>query len=75
MERLPVAGYFRVSDARDGMKAPELYQNDIERYCRYRDLLTGEVFADIDFSVFRGARPPSRARAPHTGRVTPLMTG
>lgn len=57
MEELPVAGYFRVSHARDGMKAPELYQREIERYCRYRGLLIGELFSDIDFSAFRGARP------------------
>jgi DNA invertase Pin-like site-specific DNA recombinase len=57
VEQLPVAGYFRVSHARDGMKAPELYQHDIERYCRYRGFVIGEVFSDIDFSAFRGARP------------------
>ena len=33
--------------------------NDIEGYCRYRHLLIGEVFSDIDFSALRGARPPS----------------
>lgn len=57
MEELPVAGYFRVSHARDGMKAPQLYQHEIDRYCLYRGLTIGEVFSDIDFSAFRGARP------------------
>jgi len=33
-EQRPVAGYFRVSQARDGMKAPEMYQDEIEGYCR-----------------------------------------
>lgn len=28
----PVAGYYRVSLARDNMKAPELYEDEIKRY-------------------------------------------
>jgi hypothetical protein len=36
--QLPTAGYFRVSVARDDMKAPELYRDEIERYCTYRRL-------------------------------------
>ena len=53
---LPVAGYFRVSQARDGMKAPELYRDEIDRYCAYKHLELAEVFSDIDRSGFRGAR-------------------
>ena len=57
VEQRPVAGYFRVSQARDGMKAPEMYQDEIERYCRYKDVRLGRVFSDIDFSGYRGAKP------------------
>ena len=35
-EMKPVAGYFRLSQARDEMSAPRLYREEIERYCRYR---------------------------------------
>ena len=52
----PMAGYYRVSVAHDGMKAPELYESEIERYCKLRDLKLGHTFADIDHSAFRGAR-------------------
>jgi site-specific DNA recombinase len=51
----PVAGYYRVSQARDAMRAPELYRNEIERYCRYRGLELKEVFSDIDYSGYRGS--------------------
>jgi DNA invertase Pin-like site-specific DNA recombinase len=51
-----VAGYFRVSRARDDMKAPELYRDEIERYCRYKHLKLSMIFSDIDFSGRRGAR-------------------
>jgi DNA invertase Pin-like site-specific DNA recombinase len=51
-----VAGYFRVSRARDGMKAPELYLEEIERYCRYKRLKLGKVFSDIDFSGRKGSK-------------------
>jgi DNA invertase Pin-like site-specific DNA recombinase len=54
---LPTAGYFRVSVARDDMKAPELYRDEIERYCTYKRLSLGEIFSDIDHSGFRGAKP------------------
>jgi site-specific DNA recombinase len=53
---LPVAGYFRVSQARDDMKAPEFYQADIDRYCELRHFELAETFSDIDFSAFRGAK-------------------
>lgn len=53
---LSVAGYFRVSQARDGMKAPELYRDEIDRYCAYKRLELAEVFSDIDRSGFRGAK-------------------
>lgn len=56
-EQLPVAGYFRVSQARDDMKAPDLYRDDIDRYCSYRNLTVGHVFEDIDYSGYRGAKP------------------
>ena len=46
--QLPVAGYYRVSQARDDMKAPEMYEDEITRYCDYRQLDLGEVCADID---------------------------
>lgn len=55
--QLPTAGYFRISVARDDMKAPELYRDEIERYCTYRRLKLAEVFSDIDRSGFRGAKP------------------
>ncbi len=50
-----VAGYFRVSQARDDMRAPELYRSEIERYCEYSARELVEVFSDIDHSAFRGA--------------------
>ncbi len=53
--KLPVAGYFRVSQARDDMRAPELYRDEIDRYCAYNGLKLAEVFSDIDRS-FRGAK-------------------
>jgi DNA invertase Pin-like site-specific DNA recombinase len=51
-----VAGYFRVSQARDDMHAPELYTGEIERYCSYRGLELVKIFSDIDYSAFRGAK-------------------
>jgi site-specific DNA recombinase len=51
-----VAGYFRVSQARDDMHAPELYIGEIERYCSYRGLELVKIFSDIDYSAFRGAK-------------------
>lgn len=54
---LPVAGYYRVSQARDGMRAPEMYADEIERYCTYRKLHLTETFSDIDFSGYRGSKP------------------
>lgn len=50
-----VAGYYRVSMARDGMKAPELYEDEIRRYCSYKKFILGEMFCDIDYSGYRGA--------------------
>jgi Resolvase, N terminal domain len=52
-----VAGYFRVSKARDDMAAADVYRQEIERYCSYKRLEFVEVFSDIDFSGYRGARP------------------
>ena len=54
-EEKPVAGYFRISRARDDMKAPELYRDELERYCRYKRLQLA-VFSDIDVSARRGAK-------------------
>lgn len=51
--RLPVAGYFRVSQARDGMHAPDLYEGEIARYCSFKGLQLKEVFSDIDFSGYK----------------------
>ncbi len=55
MQQLPVAGYFRVSQARDGMKAPDLYEDEIRRYCSYRSLVLGQVFSDIDYSAYKNS--------------------
>jgi DNA invertase Pin-like site-specific DNA recombinase len=50
-----VAGYFRVSVARDDMKAPELYSDEITRYCGYRNLALKEIFSDIDYSGYNNS--------------------
>lgn len=52
----PVAGYYRVSVARDDMKAPELYEDEIRRYCSYKNVELGRLYSDIDYSAFRGAK-------------------
>lgn len=57
-EQSVVAGYNRVSLARDNMHAPELYEHEITRYCTYRSITLGHIYSDIDHSAFRGA--PSR---------------
>jgi hypothetical protein len=67
---LPTAGYFRVSVARDDMKAPELYRDEIERYCNYKRLSLGEVFSDIDRSGFRGPSPALRLRSSSAGALS-----
>jgi DNA invertase Pin-like site-specific DNA recombinase len=75
-----VAGYFRVSQARDDMRAPELYRQEIEDYCSYRKLDLAETFSDIDFSAFRGARPRpaleelKRRRREFSGVVVPKLS-
>ena len=56
-EQAVVAGYYRVSLARDNMHAPELYEHEITRYCTYRKLPLGRIYCDIDHSAFRGAQP------------------
>lgn len=53
----PVAGYFRVSKARDEMSAPDIYRGQIEDYCRYKHLKLGKLYSDIDFSGRRGSKP------------------
>ena len=42
------AGYYRVSVARDDMKAPQIYEEEIRRYCSYRGIELGPVFSDIE---------------------------
>jgi DNA invertase Pin-like site-specific DNA recombinase len=56
MDQRRVAGYYRVSLARDNMHAPELYEQEITRYCDYKALKPVKLYRDIDFSAFRGAR-------------------
>jgi DNA invertase Pin-like site-specific DNA recombinase len=53
----PVAGYYRISVARDGMQAPEMYEDEIRRYCTYKGLTLGRIYKDLDRSGFRGSRP------------------
>lgn len=76
-EREAVSGYFRISQARDDMRAPELYRDEIERYCNYRELELAEIFSDIDHSVYRGARPAleglKRRRFEFSGVVVPKL--
>ena len=55
-EAKPVAGYYRVSLARDNMVAPQLYEEEINRYCTYRNLELAQIYSDIDLSAFRGAK-------------------
>jgi DNA invertase Pin-like site-specific DNA recombinase len=50
-----VAGYYRVSQTRDGMKAPELYEEEIRRHCLYRDLELGPILSDVDFSGYKNS--------------------
>ena len=51
------AAYYRISRARDDMHAPEIYEEGIRRYCRYRQLDLTEIFSDIDYSGWRQSRP------------------
>jgi hypothetical protein len=53
----PVAGYYRISQARDNMSAPAMYEAEIERYCAYKQLALHQVLCDLDYSGWRGARP------------------
>lgn len=56
-EAKPVAGYYRVSLARDDMHAPDIYTGEIERFCTYQELDLDEVYSDIDFSGWRDSKP------------------
>jgi DNA invertase Pin-like site-specific DNA recombinase len=56
-----VAGYFRVSRARDGMHAPDIYREQIQRYCTYRSLNLSETYSDIDFSGYRNSEKRPRS--------------
>lgn len=77
---MPVAGYYRISQARDGMKAPELYEGEIRRFCSYRNFPLGEVFSDIDYSGYRNSekRPALnelvRRRHEFSGVVVPKLS-
>ncbi|MGH2701549.1 MAG: recombinase family protein, partial [Actinomycetota bacterium] len=55
-DQLRVAGYYRVSKAREGMHAPQLYEEQIRRYCGYRGFELGRIFADIDHSGCTNSR-------------------
>lgn len=55
-EPKPVAGYYRVSLARDNMVAPELYEAEIRRYCAYKNVELAQIYSDLDMSAFRGAK-------------------
>jgi DNA invertase Pin-like site-specific DNA recombinase len=38
------------------MHSPELYEEEINRYCTYKKLELSTIYSDIDYSAFRGAR-------------------
>jgi hypothetical protein len=38
------------------MSAPEIYRSEIERNCAYKQLLLAQMFSDVDYSGWRGAR-------------------
>jgi DNA invertase Pin-like site-specific DNA recombinase len=75
-----VAGYLRVSQAREGMKAPELYEDEITRYCSFKGWGLGEVFSDIDFSGYNnsegrpGLRELVRRRAEFSAVIVPKLS-
>jgi DNA invertase Pin-like site-specific DNA recombinase len=48
-----VAGYYRISQARDDMSAPAMYEEEIRRYCTYKQLHLKKVFSDIDYSGYK----------------------
>jgi hypothetical protein len=50
------AGYYRVSVGPDNMHSPELYEEEIRRYCTYKKLELARIYSDADYSAFRGAR-------------------
>jgi DNA invertase Pin-like site-specific DNA recombinase len=54
--QLPVAGYYRVSKAREGMNSPQLYEEQIHRYCDYRGFTLARIYADIDHSGYNNSR-------------------
>lgn len=75
-----VAGYYRVSVARDDMRSPELYEEEISRYCSYKGLELARIYSDVDYSAFRGAKPrPSleelvNERAGYAGVIVPKLS-
>lgn len=54
--QLPVTGYYRVSKAREGMNSPQLYEEQIHRYCEYRRFTLARIYADIDHSGYNNSR-------------------
>jgi DNA invertase Pin-like site-specific DNA recombinase len=62
------------------MKAPELYEAEIARYCAYRQLQLVKTYSDIDYSGYRGSRPrPSleallKARKNYGAIVVPKLS-
>lgn len=79
-ERRAVAGYFRVSKARDGMQSPDIYRDQIERYCAYKGMVLGEIYSDIDHSGYKRSRSrPALAklveeRAAYSAIVVPKLS-
>lgn len=77
---LPAAGYYRISQARDGMHAPAIYEQDIRRWAGYRQIEIGEIFADLDHSGFNRseARPALaelvRRRSEFSAIVVPKLS-
>jgi DNA invertase Pin-like site-specific DNA recombinase len=53
---MKTAGYYRVSQSREGMHSPELYENEIRRHCAYARLGEPEMFSDIDRSGYNNPR-------------------
>jgi DNA invertase Pin-like site-specific DNA recombinase len=75
-----VAAYYRISKARDGMKAPEVYEDEIRRYCSYRALNLKTIFSDIDYSGYNRSedRPALkdlvRRRAEFSAVIVPKLS-
>jgi site-specific DNA recombinase len=72
---LPVAAYYRVSKAREGMSAPMLYEQQINRYCDYRSFNLARIYADIDHSGYTNsrARPALRELCDHRRKYAAVV--